>query len=589
MTPRDYQQAAHDAAIAWIKQSLDPCVLQVGCGGGKSFIVAMLSETIRRISDKKTLCLQPTKELLEQNAAKYKLTGQPYSLFSASVGARSTRHPVVFATPMSVKNHLRRFSEGFGAVIIDEAHQAVTPTMRKIVETMREENPNLRVIGMTATPFRTKQGYIYEMGGTPGAYFKALVYCKPENDLIDEGYLCPPAIGQSVSQYDTSGLELASTGKFTSASVDRAFVGHGRLTSQIVADVVEKSRDRNGVMLFGATIEHAEEILASLPPDISAIVTGKTPKLERQSIIARFVAGRLKYLVNVAVLTTGFDAPHCDVIALLRRTESPVLLQQILGRGTRLNKGKADFLVLDYAGNIEEHCPDGDLFNPEIVQPYDKAKGEGSIEVTCPLCHTEQEVTARPNPDQYDVSKDGYFLDALDQRVETDEGPIPAHFMRACGGYVKDGPHYVRCAHRWTSKECPHCGVDNDITARRCWKCKGEIIDPNKKLALDFAKHKKRPSERQVDEVVGMDVTSSISRNGNETWKVDFVTPYRSFSIWLLKEPTFTGAIVALSMFNQATDNRMITPKTVTYKKDTNGFYKVLAYNEPAEELELVG
>jgi len=589
MTPRKYQQDAHDAAIDWIKTCLDPCVLQVGCGGGKSFIVAMLSETIRRISDKKTLCLQPTKELLEQNAAKYKMTGQPYSLFSASVGSKSTRHPVVFATPMSVKGSLRRFGHEFGAVIIDEAHQAVTPTMCKIVETMRAENPNLRVIGMTATPFRNKAGYIYEINGTPGAYFKALVYKKPENDLIDEGYLCPPAIGQSVSQYDTSGLELASTGKFTSASVDRAFVGHGRLTSQIVADVVEKSRDRKGVMLFGATIEHAEEILASLPPERSAIITGKTAKLERQSILARFLDGGLKYLVNVAVLTTGFDAPHCDVIALLRRTESPVLLQQILGRGTRLSKGKRDFLVLDYAGNIEEHSPDGDLFNPEIVQPHEKSGGDGNIDVTCPLCQTEQEVAARPNPDQYDVSKEGYFLDALGQRVETDEGPIPAHFMRSCGGYVKQGPHFVRCEHRWTSKECPHCGIDNDITARRCWKCKGEIIDPNKKLALDFAKHKKRPSERQVDEVVGMTVTSSVSQKGNETWRVEFVTPYRSFCIWLLKDPNFSQAEAALARFNEVTENRLIAPDTVTYKKDQNGFYKVLAYNEPAEQLELAG
>ena len=103
-------------------------------------------------------------------------------------------------------------------------------------------------------------------------------------------------------------------------------------------------------MLFAATVRHAEEVMASLPPDLSAMITGDTPKGERASIIARFKARRIKYLVNVAVLTTGFDAPHVDVIAILRKTESVGLLQQIIGRGLRLHDDKRDCLVLDYAG-----------------------------------------------------------------------------------------------------------------------------------------------------------------------------------------------------------------------------------------------
>lgn len=86
-------------------------------------------------------------------------------------------------------------------------------------------------------------------------------------------------------------------------------------------------------------------------------MTGATPGPERERLIAAFKARELKYLVNVAVLTTGFDAPHVDVIAILRPTESVGLYQQIVGRGLRLSPGKTDCLILDYAGNPGNSTP----------------------------------------------------------------------------------------------------------------------------------------------------------------------------------------------------------------------------------------
>jgi len=324
-------------------------------------------------------------------------------------------------------------------------------------------------------------------------------------------------------------------------------------------------------------------LLASLPQAMSAIVTGTTPKKERDRILARFLAEDVKYLVNVSVLTTGFDAPHVDVVALLRKTESVGLLQQIIGRGLRLSPGKADCLVLDYTTNVEDHCPDGDLFAPEIRAGKAGGGGEG-VEAECEWCKHVNEFTMRPEADGYDIDPQGYCLDALGVRVETEFGPMPAHFGRRCWGQVRQhGGTYERCEYRWTSKDCIHCGEPNDITARYCSTCKGELVDPNEKLIGEFRKMKKDPSQRQTDEVVSMNVSPGVSRSGNRTIRVDFVTPYRSFSIWLMPDGEYSKARKDYQLFVAETDTGNQTPMTVTYQKEPSGFFRVLAYNRAAD------
>ncbi|MFA0520246.1 DEAD/DEAH box helicase, partial [Vibrio sp. 10N.222.55.E8] len=120
---------------------------------------------------------------------------------------------------------------------------------------------------------------------------------------------------------------------------------------QIVDQIIELAKDKVGIMVFAATVRHAQEILGLLPESESSIVIGETPTLERDQIINDFKERKIKFLVNVSVLTTGFDAPHVDLIAILRPTESISLYQQIVGRGLRLSPGKKACLVLDYAGN----------------------------------------------------------------------------------------------------------------------------------------------------------------------------------------------------------------------------------------------
>jgi DNA repair protein RadD len=591
MSLRPYQQDGHDAAVAWIKKNRAPCLIEAATGAGKSHLIAAIADTVHAISKgKHVLVLQPSAELVEQNAEKYRATGAKCSIFSASAGEKSLRYPVVFGTPLTVKNRISRFGAQFAVVIIDECH-GITPTVLSIIEAMREANPNLRVIGLSATPYRMGTGYIFAKwpdgkpvpeNQTRDPYFGACVYRIRARQLIDAGYLTPPVIGSiGVASYETMNMQLNVRGQFDAEDIDRAFHGQGRKTSSIIADIVGQSRDREGVMIFAATVRHAQECMESLPPSLSALVTGETPKAERKRILTAFKARKIKYLVNVSVLTTGFDAPHVDVIAILRATESVGLLQQIVGRGLRLSPGKTNCVVLDYAQNIDRHCPDGDIFSPE-VKVRGGEKGEGSLTCLCPDCNAENEFSPRPNEEGYGIDQYGYFLDLDGMRVATDWGDMPAHFGRRCQGRSTIAGDLVQCGYRWTFKSCPDCEAPNDIAARYCTTCKAEIVDPNEKLRLDFKALKRDPTRMQTDEVLDWKVVPGVSRTGKETDRVDVVTPYRSFSFWVLRHPTFSRAMKDRAMLDGL---RGQPPQTVTYQKDPEtGFYRAIAYNRPHDE-----
>lgn len=592
MSLRPYQQAAHDAAWSHIRTSREPCLIEAATGAGKSHIIAALAKTIHDHTGKRVLCLAPSAELVQQNREKYLASGHKASMFSASAGAKDLRHNVVFGSPLTVKNRISRFKDGYAAVIVDEAH-GITPTLKSIIDAMREGNEMLRVIGLSATPFRLLSGYIFRMwpddrvnqdDTARDPYFTKLVSRITAPELIDMGYLTPPIVGSpGADGYDTSGMQVNSRGQFDKEDVDRAYHGKGRLTADIVADVVAQCRDRRGVLFFGATIQHAEEIMASLPPELSAIVTGKTTKRERETILRRFKDQRIKYLVNVAVLTTGFDAPHVDCIAILRKTESAGLWTQIMGRGLRLCDGKADCLVLDYTSNIDDHFPDGDLFDPKIEAKRAKG-GSGGVAAICPDCGYENDFSMKPDCADYEIDANGYCLDLEGQRVETDYGPMPAHFGRRCFGMHKTGPlgEYERCGYRWTHKECPECLEPNDIAARYCVKCRAEIVNPNEKLRSDFKRLKRTPTEMQTDEVISLDLREGVSQAGNKTIRADFVTPYRSFSVWFTPDAQSWRAREAWARFASILDQGQ--PRTVTYKKDAeSGFYRVYDMNRSAD------
>lgn len=613
MQLRPYQKQAVDCAIKWMKKSVEPGLLSLSTGAGKSHICAAIASWFYEKSGKSVLCLAPSKELTEQNHEKYMMTGDKASIYSASARQKCMRNPVVFGTPGTVKNNINRFGDKFGLVVIDEAH-GITPTIQFIIEKMREKNKRLRVIGMTATPYRTNTGYIYQydVDGSfvpedqaKDPYFNTLLYRIGTNELISMNFLTPAhADPDHESGYEARNMQLNSRGKFDAADIERVFEGKGRKTSSIVADIVAHSVGRMGVMIFAATVQHAKEIMESLQPGTARMVAGDvgTGKIEREEAVNDFKNRRFKYLVSVGIFTTGFDATHVDVIAIMRATESPGMLQQIIGRGLRLHDEKEDVLVLDYAENMERHGLVSDMFKPTIKVKGGNGESE-PIDVLCPSCNFVNQFSLRPNPDNLKISEDGYFLDALGNTIETDNGPMTAHFGRRCTGQIiiQGAGIFERCDNRWTCKECPECGKDNDIAARYCCECKSELVDPNAKLVIEFTKIKKDPYAKSTDKVLKWSATSSISQKGNEVLRCEYKTEYRKFTVWYNPSSTSSQAVHAWESINKAVFSGHVAPdvetflmylskgkppETVTcYRRRGSDFYNVLAHNLPEDKL----
>ena len=154
-------------------------------------------------------------------------------------------------------------------------------------------------------------------------------------------------------------------------------------------------------------------------------------------------------------------------------------------------------------------------------------------------------------------------------------------------GLVQSGKRgeYERCEYRWTLKECPHCAAENDIAARYCTACKGEIVDPNEKLVADFKALKKDPTRVQTDRVLSMSCAPGVSRSGNRTMRVEWVTPYRQFTTWFMPDAPHVRGQAAWASFDRVTDGGKVAPRTVTYAKDaSSGFFDIKAYNRAEDE-----
>ena len=580
---RPYQQEAVNVAINWVRKHSEPAIMALATGSGKSLICAELAKILVKMSKKKILCLCPTSELVQQNYEKYLLTGNEASIYSASISKAPWYQweDVVFATEGTFKSQAEKVGSYFSCVILDEAHR-ITPTIKKIISEMRKGSPNLRVIGMSASPYRLGTGYVYEMDENNQLmdeavkpYFKKLLISIGGKFLTEQGYLTLIRIGKiGAEQYDTSHLVMKG-GSYTAESIDEAFVGHGKKTADIVADVIHNANGMNAksVMFFGATIDHAKEIMASLPAYNSALITGETPKEERKQIITDFKAQKIKYLVNVSVLTTGFDASHVSIIAVLRKTESASLLQQIIGRALRLHDGKEYSLLLDYADNVNTHFPDGDVFNPQIKA--NKNKESVKSEIQCPDCHSVNSVTLRPNPDGYNIDPFGYFLDLAGERVEYEGQHFPAHFARRCSHVEFLGKNQmVRCDHYWSYKECPECGNKNDLTARKCI-CGELLIDPNKKLIAEFKAFKKDLSQVQTDAINFIRKKTIRTKSGNDGIQISFGTPERIVQVIMSNK--------VMPKFYDLFLNSDFDPKTITYKKSSSGYMHIYDFNRETD------
>lgn len=455
MKLRDYQQDAVDAVLRHFRASDDNAVLVLPTGAGKSLVIAELA----RLARFPILVLAHVKELVEQNQAKFSGLGLSSGVYAAGLGRKETSQQVTFASVQSLSRNLAAFQGYFSLIIIDECHRVSDDKdsqYLKVIEHVRKRNPQLKVLGLTATPYRLDSGWIYQrhyhgfVRTEQQVPFVHCIYELPLRQLIKRGFLTPPKLVDApAARYQWEGLPE----RYTEADLDAYLATCPRVTEAVCRHIVELAEQRQGVMIFAASVAHATEIASYLPAAQTALITGATALTERDQLINDFKQKKLKYLVNVAVLTTGFDAPHVDFIAILRRTESVSLYQQIVGRGLRLAPDKQDCLVVDYAGN------GFDLFQPEIGSTKPNPNSE-LVQVPCPSCG---------------------FANLFWGTVDAD-GDLVEHHGRRCKGLVETDSGLQQCDFRFQFKQCGHCNAENDIAARQCHQCGEALIDPDNKL-----------------------------------------------------------------------------------------------------------
>ncbi|HMQ92666.1 MAG TPA: DEAD/DEAH box helicase [Amaricoccus sp.] len=396
LTLRPYQQAAIDAIYGYFAENTGHPLIVIPTAGGKSLVMAAFVEGVLKAwPDQRILIVTHVRELIAQNHAE--LIGlwrdAPAGIYSAGLGRRDLGARILFAGIQSI--HRRAYDvQQCDLVLIDEAHliPAASDTMyRRFLDTLARINPQLKVIGFTATPYRLDSGMLHE---GKGALFTDIAFEVSVRQLIDDGFLCPLVSKAAETRLDVSGVGSRG-GEFIPSQLQAA-VDLPEITEAAIDEVVRLGADRKSWLAFCAGVEHATHVAEAIRARgfSAATIFGDTPKPERDRTIAAFKRGEIRALASMGVLTTGFNAPGVDLIAMLRPTKSTGLYVQMAGRGTRLAPGKADCLVLDFAGNVARHGP------IDAVKPKRPGAGEGEAPCkVCPECQSILATAVRVCPD----------------------------------------------------------------------------------------------------------------------------------------------------------------------------------------------
>lgn len=392
---RPYQRGAIDALYDYFGQATGNPLVVMPTGTGKSVVIAgFIREALATYPDTRILILTHVKELIAQNfQAMLRVWPQaPAGIYSSGLSRRDINAQILFAGIQSIRKHASRVQR-CDLVIIDEAHllgRTDGSMYRAFLGELSRVNAGmLKVVGFTATPYRMDSGLLHK---GKGRIFTDIAYQVPVLDMIQQGFLCPVIPKQTSTQLDVAGVGTRG-GEFIAGQLEAA-VDRDDITRAAVGEIVKHGEGRGSWLVFCSGVTHAKHVRDAIRGHgVSCeVVTGDTPAGERDAILAAFKAGRLRCVTNANVLTTGFDAPGTDLVALLRPTKSIGLYVQMVGRGTRLAPGKDDCLVLDFAGNTARHGPidtvDGDRGEK------DGEPGDAPVK-TCPECQTINHAAAR--------------------------------------------------------------------------------------------------------------------------------------------------------------------------------------------------
>ena len=380
---RDYQQRAIRQLYDWLRgHDGNPCLV-LPTGSGKSHIIAALcKDALQSWPETRILILAHVRELLAQNAEKIRQhwPNAPMGIYSAGLRSRVIDEPITVAGIQSVRNR----ADDIGHIdlcLIDEAHLIAHNAdggYRTLIAGLLEINPSMRVVGLTATPYRLGHGLITDRP----ALFDALLEPVSIDELVGHGYLAPLRSKLTVARVSADGVGRRG-GEYIARDLEQA-VNTDAINAPAVAEIIERGQEYRSWIIFCAGVAHAQTIAEMLRAAgiVAECVTGETPAAERDRILRLYKSGEIRALTNASVLTTGFDAPDTDLIAFLRPTLSPGLYVQMAGRGMRLKRHTDHCLVLDFAGNVARHGP-----ITAVAIPTKSGKAEGPAPArACPEC-----------------------------------------------------------------------------------------------------------------------------------------------------------------------------------------------------------
>lgn len=417
LIPRDYQLEAHKSIWNYFRDNpVGNPVVGLPTGTGKAFQIAYFCwDALRLYPRTKILVATHVKELVDQNYIEFleQWPSAPAGIYSAGLNRKDTRQNVIFCGIASIVKNIEAFGH-VDLMLVDECHLislADDSMYQKVINLLKERNPNLRIIGFTATPWRQGQGRITEGDGIFTDMAIDLTDMHSFNRFVREGYLVPLVSKKTELLLDTSGVKLLG-GEFNEKMLDLA-VNKDHVTFAALQETMQYAHDRRSWLVFATSIDHADKIRQMLEYlGVSCrVVHSKMGKKERDANIADWKALKYTAIINMGILTTGVNHPALDLIVMLRPTMSTVLWVQMLGRGTRpmfVKEGydlttiegrlssiqvsaKQNCLVLDFAGNIKHLGPVND---PVIPRKKGDKTGEAPIKI-CDFCQNYNHISAR--------------------------------------------------------------------------------------------------------------------------------------------------------------------------------------------------
>ena len=365
----DYQKNAVASTYQYLKEKkgVSPLII-APTGAGKSIIIAqIIKDTYKH---KRILKLTHKKDLLVQNYNKVSkiIPNIDIGFYCAGMKKKDTKTNIIFASIQSIAKNINKF-KAFDLILIDEAHLININSesqYKKVLDFLKKCNSNLKCIGLTATPYRVDCGYLY---GQNNSFFDGVSFDIKINYLIKNNYLCNPTSIASQVNINTQSIPIKNN-KYNQKAHEMAF---SREFIKTLQEITYKTQHRKKVIIFCSGVDHAKNVHLHMPN--SEIVTGTT--INREKILSRFLNNEFKFLINVDVLTTGFDDPAIDCVVILRAILSPSLFVQICGRGLRIAPNKKDCLILDFGHNFERH---GCIDDIQVKIPKGKNEKREKIE-----------------------------------------------------------------------------------------------------------------------------------------------------------------------------------------------------------------